>query len=90
MDITCCHKNNRSKDIVVHGILIVGQLYSSEIVILYLNPSDPHTNIHNSMQYDIMYDPRFAQFLLKSFVNIGRNLHPIRIQTSIFYSKNYL
>ena len=65
MTTTCCHQNNRSKDIVLNGIFIGGQFYSNPLIIPYLHPPDLHENIRNYIQYYLLHDSDFAHLCNK-------------------------
>ena len=65
MTITFRHLNNRSRYILLHGILIGGQLYPSMLIIPYLHPPDLHENIRNYIQYYLLHDSDFAHLCNK-------------------------
>ena len=88
--ITCNHQNNRSKYIVIHGILISGQYYSNPLII-----PDIHTFIRIQI-FTIIWNMvhcmnhNFHTYVIKSFVKSGKNLLPGRMQNYILHSKRYL
>ena len=67
MTITCHHRNNRDKYIVLQRILIGGQFYLNTIIIKNLHTSYLYENNHKYMQYDLLYYSYFAQWCNKEF-----------------------
>ena len=43
---------------------------------MYVNPSDPHENIHNSMQYDLLHDQEYSHLRNKGFWEKCKELTP--------------
>ena len=61
---------------MLHGILIGIQCYLNPLIIPDLHSSDPHANIHNYIQYDLLHDSEFAYTCNKEFWRKWKELTP--------------
>ena len=90
MTITFHHQNNRSKYIIIYGILIGCQWYLNLLIIMDLHTSDPHTNTCNYMQYSMLHDPEFSHLCNKEFLEKWRVIKPKKYADLHLELKNHL